>query len=181
MSAIPKNAIVTVIVGDAQTVSGFTGGLNASDVLSAVSAYLDASGKYTVESSSSSGSMLSTITPLIQETFQATIKMQVYYDIDTTEILGDISLAFETVTNQSPSQITIPSFTTGSNAVVQATGQAAASTTATQGVADSISNFLSKITSTAKSLLIGLAAIIIIALVLIAYGPNIGSIARAAA
>ena len=181
MSTIPKNAVLTVIVADAQTVSGYSGGLNASDILTAVSAYLNASGLYQVEATSNSGAFLASVTPLIQETFQATIKMQTYYDVDTSDVATIVSQAFETVTQQTPNQITVPSYTTGSNAVATATGQAAATNTGTQGIADAIAKFFSDLTSAGKSLLIGLAAVIIIVVALIAYGPNVGSIARAAA
>lgn len=180
MSQIPAGAVVTVIVGDAQTVAAYSGGLNASDVLSAVSAYLNSlGGAYQVENTSSSGSILSTLSPLIQETFQATLKIQVSWNTTTDQIAADVASAFAEVTGQTPSQITIPTFTTGVNAQVTSTGQATASSTATQGIADAISAFFSQITGTAKSLLIGLAAVVVIALVLIAYGPNVKHIAGA--
>lgn len=173
MTTIAQNAVVTVIVGDAQTVSGFSGGLNAGDVLSAVSAYLNSLGKYQVESSSDSGALLARISPLIQETFQATLKMQVYYPLDTTEIVSDVAEAFQEVTGQTPTNITIPSFVTTSGQEQQ-TNQAAPASTTTQSIGDAIARAFSNITSAAKSLLIGLAAIIVLVLVLIAYGPNIG-------
>lgn len=179
MSNIPGQAIVTVIVGDAQTVASYSGGLNASDVLSGVSAYLNSLSSYQVESANSSGGILAAISPLIQETFQATLVMQVKWQTDTDQIAADVQSAFAEVTGQTPTAITIPGFTQGANAQFTLTGQAAATPTATQGIADSISSFFSGITSTAKSLLIGLAAIIIIALVLIAYGPNVKHIAGA--
>jgi hypothetical protein len=176
---IPANSVVTIIVGDAQTVNGFSGGLNANDVLRAVAAYLNALGSYQIENTSASGDILSTVSPLIQETFQGTIRLQVFFATDTGAIASDVAIAFSEVTQQTPSQITIPSFTPPGGAA-QGTGQAAATPTATQGIADSISNFFANITSTVKSLLIGLAAIIVLAMILIAYGPNIGRVAEAA-
>jgi hypothetical protein len=179
MSSIPSGAVVTVVVGDAQTVAGYSGALNAGDVLSAVSAYLNALGAYQVQASSASGNILSTISPLIQETFQATLRMQTNWATDTDQIDADIASAFAQVTGQTPSNITIPSYTSGANAKVIPTGQAAATDTPSQGISDSIAKFFAELGSTAKSLLIGLAAILLIAMVLIAYGPNVRHIAAA--
>lgn len=188
MSTIPDNAIVTAVVADAQTVAGFSGGLNGSDVLSAVSAYLNSLGNYQVEATSSSGDVGAMISPLIQETFQATIKLQVFSSEDTSQLATDIQAAFAEVTGETPTQITIPSFTAPGATQETSTGQVAptptasqaatnAANTATKSVSDAVSTFFTQLTSTAKSLLIGLAAIIIIVLVLIAYGPNVGAIA----
>lgn len=188
MSTIPDNAIVTVVVADAQTVAGFSGGLNGSDVLSAVSSYLNGLGNYQVEATSSSGDVGAMISPLIQETFQATIKLQVFSSEDTSQLATDIQAAFAEVAGETPTQITIPSFTAPGAAQETSTGQVAptptasqaasnAANTATKSVSDAVSSFFSQLTSTAKSLLIGLAAVIIIVLVLIAYGPNVGAIA----
>lgn len=175
MSTIPANSIVTVVVGDAQTVAGISNALNASDVLAAVSTYLNGLGNYQVETTSESGGVLSTISPLIQETFQATLNIQVFSSEDTSQLAADVAAAFEAVTNQTPSQITIP------NVGGQPTGQAAPTPTVNQSVTGGISSFFSSVTGGTTSLLIGLAAIIIIVVVLIAWGPNVGKIAGAVA
>jgi hypothetical protein len=186
MSAIPDNAIVTVSVADAQTVAGLIGALNSSDVLSAVSAYLNGLGNYQVEATQSSGDIASTISPLIQETFQATLSIQVFSSEDTSQLSSDVQAAFAFVTGQTPTQITIPSYTppggaatpTGQVAPTPTAAQSAsnAASSATSAVANTISSFFTQLTSTAKSLLIGLAAVIIIVVALIAFGPNVGSI-----
>jgi hypothetical protein len=124
--------------------------------------------------------LLSTLTPLVQETFQATFKIQVFYGIDTTELASDVAAAFDEVTQQTPSNITIPSFTIGASGEITRTGQSSATSTTVQTIGDTIAEWFAKITATAKSMLIALVAIVILAMILIAYGPNIGSVARAA-
>lgn len=187
MSTIPAQTIVTVIVGDAQTVAAYSNALSANDILSAVSGYLNSlGGKYQVEDSGASGAITSTVLPWIQETFQATFKIQIQWDTDSQELVNDIEAAFQEVTLQTPTNITIPtigqvtpgstlnqSIASGAGSVINAPGQLVS------GVADQVQKALSSLTSTAKSLLIGLAAIVIIALVLIAYGPNVQHIAGA--
>lgn|ERR1700693_3852718 len=174
---IPRNSVAAVVISDAQTVASYFGSLNASDVIGAVSAYLAATGKYLVEAADSSGALLSTITPLIQETFQATFKVQLNYDLDTSEIASDFQTAFSTVTGQTPSQITIPNYS-GSGSIHQ-TGQAQPTSTTTQSIGDAISGFFGGVASTTKSLLIGAVAIVVLVLILIAYGPNVKHIAAA--
>jgi hypothetical protein len=191
MSTIPGNSNVTVVVGDAQ--SAFAQG--PSDVLTAVTAYLNAlNGAYSVQNTSYSGGVMATLSPLLSEQFQATIVMESNYTLDSSDIYRDVQAAFNEVSGgaYTPNQITIPSYIPlpGSAAGVGtpvSTGQAAPTPTIAQttanagtGIADSITKTVAALGSAGQNLLIGLAAIVILAIVLIAYGPNIGKIASAA-
>lgn len=192
MSTIPGNSLVTVIVGDAE--SAFA--QSPTDVLNAVSAYLNAlNGQYSVETTSFSGGVMSTISPIISEEFQATIMLQNNYSEDSSQLTSDVQGAFTVASSGSytPNNITIPSYTplAGSASgigVPVSTGQAVATPTLSQSVALSgtsltsqISSFFTSLTSLGTNLLIGLAAIIVLVLVLAAYGPNVGKIASAVA
>lgn len=182
MSTIPGNSKVVVIVGDAQ--SAFA--QSPSDVMNAVSAYLNALAGYSVQSTSFSGGILASISPLMSEQFQATINMTNLYTQDSSQIYADVQNAFEEASNSAytPNQISIPNYTPlpGSSSGVGTpvdTGQAAPTPTATQSVTDTISNFFKGLTTLGTNLLIGLVAIVVLVLILIAYGPNVGKIASA--
>lgn len=195
MPTIPGNSKVKVVIGDASSTSGYPG-LSPNDVMNAVSAYLNSlNGAYNVQSVSTSGGVLATITPVFAEEFQGTINMTNLYTTDTSQIIQDVALAFGTVTNgaDTPTQITIPSYTPlpgSASGVGQSvdTGLAAATPTDAQiaadaaknaslGISDSIAKALAQLGNLGTNLLIGLAAIVVLAIVLIAYGPNIGKIA----
>jgi hypothetical protein len=184
MSSIPGNSLVTVIVGDAQ--SAFA--QSPSDVLAAVTAYLNGiNGAYTVQTTNFSGGMFATVSPIVSETFQATITMTNNYTQDSSQIYSDVQNAFDVAASgaYTPNQITIPSFTPlpGSAAAVGTpvpTGQPAPTPTTAQSVQGGIAQTLSTLGTSGQNLLIGLAAIIVLTLILIAYGPNIGKIASAA-
>lgn len=174
MSTIPAGAIVRVQVQDAQTsVSPL---LNAYDVNDAVSAYLRASG-YSVRNSSVSGAIMSTISPLIQETYQAEFLIETPGLDNTDNITSLIYAAFFEVTEKSVSQITIPSFTTPAGTVSTGlpginTGIGGSVVDAFAGIGTSINNFFSGLKTLGTTLLLGLVAIVILVLVLLAYSPT---------
>lgn len=172
---IPSGAIATVQVADAQT--SLSPLLNAYDVVDAVSAWLSAR-QYSVRNTSVSGNVMSTISPLIQETFQAQLLIQTQQQTDTSRLSADVMQAFQDVTGKISSQVTIPKITTESGADIS-TGQPGADKGVSQSILDAIGKFFSDITNAGKSVLIGLVAVIVLAMVLIAYGPNIGHIAGA--
>jgi hypothetical protein len=173
--SIPSGAIATVQVADAQT--SLSPLLNAYDVVDAVSAWLSAR-QYSVRNTSVSGNIMSTISPLIQETFQAQLLIQMQSPTDTDSLSADVMQAFQDVTGKISSQVTIPKITTESGNAI-ATGQPGADPGVAKSIIDTIADFFTKIENLGTSLLIGLAAIVVLALVLIAYGPNIGQIAHA--
>lgn len=166
---IPAGSIVKVQVGDAQSINS----LNSDDVVRAVSAELAAEG-LPVRSSTTSGGFFSTITPLINESFQATLLIQPNQDTDSDSLTWQVSQAFLDVTQKVVTQVTIPSFTPSGASTPTSTGQPSSAPTVTQSISDSLSAFFSGLKSTTIAVLIGLAAIIIIVLVLAAYGPNVG-------
>lgn len=169
MSAVPKGSIVQIVVGDAQT----TYQLNPNDVLSAVSAELNAGpGGYSVRTTSQSGGFFSTVTPLIQETFQATINLQTLYDTTTDNITADVAQAFGDVTGYTVAQITIPTITPPGGSA-QATGQPAPTPTTAQTVAnagsavsDAVSKILSGLSTVTIVIVIGAVAIGLVVLIL---------------
>lgn len=172
---IPSGAIATVQVADAQT--SLSPLLNAYDVVDAVSAWLSAR-QYSVRNTSVSGAIMSSISPLIQETFQAQLLIQTQSATDTDSLSADVMQAFQDVTGKISSQVTIPKITTESGASIS-TGQPNADAGVGKSITDWISDFFNKLTNLGTSLLIGLAAIVVLALVLIAYGPNVRHIAGA--
>lgn len=181
MSQIPAGSIVQAQVGDGQTVAAYSGGLNANDIVNAVSAYLASRG-LPVRSSSVAGNITSTIFPWIQETFQAALQIQPANDTDTDSIIAEIQSGFQEVTGQTPSNVTIPSFSAPDGSTVN-TGQPNANQgiLASTGTAitDTIKSFFDKLGTASKTLLIAVFALIVLLLVLAAYGPNVGAIARA--
>jgi hypothetical protein len=184
MSQIPGNSKVVIVVGDAQ--SAFA--QSPSDVLASVTAYLNSiNGSYTVQTTSYSGGTLATISPLMSEEFQATITLTNNYNLDSSQIYSDVQAAFAEAANYAytPNQITIPTYTPLSGSIAGAgvpvsTGQASPTPTTAQSLTGGISSTLSALGTSGQNLLIGLAAIIVLVLILIAYGPNIGKIASAA-
>jgi hypothetical protein len=181
MSTIPGNSTVTAIVGDAQSASL----MSPSDVMGAVAAYLNSlNGQYTVTSTSYSGGMSATVIPLFSEEFQGTLNIVNNFSEDTSQLTLDIQAAFSEVSEgvYTPQQITITGYTPlpGSAAgigVTVPTGQAAPTQTvsqqaaaATSSVAASVSTFWSQLGTVGQDILYGLIAIIILAVVLVAYG-----------
>lgn len=170
---LPAGVVATVVVGDAQT----TANLNPSDVMNAVAAELSSEG-YSVLATSSSGGLLSTVTPLIQESFQATYKIQVPYAVDTATLAAAVAQAHVDVTGLVSSVITIPSYTDASGNAVS-TGLAAATPTTLQGITGGIGSFFSSISSGTQTILFVVVALVVLILILAAYGPNVGHIAAA--
>lgn len=103
--------------------------------------------------------------------FHATLMLQSGQDTDDSTVSGEVTQAFSIVTKSSPISVSIP-IVAG-----QPTGQPGAPADAISGVGDSISNFFSGLQSGAKTLLIGLAAVIIIVLLIVAFGPNVKHVA----
>lgn len=178
---IPAGSIVSLSITSTTTV-----GQSADGIIQAVSSMLANDGRLTVKQVKSPTSAFdlffgaaTTINPY--QPFQVNMDVQTNTDFSgTDDPLSIVEGMFYQVTGSYP--------TTGSTVSVQtpgaepiATGQPSAASTGPGGasgvgssISDAISKFFSDLTGTAKSLLIGLAAIIVLALVLIAYGPNIG-------
>lgn len=173
---LPAGAIVKVQVADAQTVAGFSGALNATDVTDAVSAYLNGIG-FSVKSVAVHGNLLSSAFAFIQESFSADFQIEMKSSASTDAVESAVRDAFYEVTLQTPSQVTIPSFTMpdGSTSL---TGQPS-TTTVTQSILDTIKAAFEKITSGTTTLLAVAVGIVILVLVLAAYGPNVKHIAAA--
>jgi hypothetical protein len=166
----------------------------ADAIIQKVSQTLASDGRLTVRSTQVLGNIwnavMGTISSLsINQPFQMEIKVQTNVAFSgTDDPLSIVANALYTVTGEYPTTLSTISITPPGGMAATSTGEAAPNPAGPGGpqgtgssIADAISRFFSDLTSTAKSLLIGLVAIIIIALVLIAYGPNVGSIARARA
>lgn len=175
---IPAGSQITVQVTGAQTVAAISGALNADDVMNAVSADLASQG-FVVEQSTNSGGLLAAFSPMIQESFSGQLILQNAGMTDTDTLTALIAQAFEDVTGQVVGTITIPQFSGASGAVL--TGAPQAALTTTQSIGSAVSGFFSGLTTTATALLIGIAALVVLVLVLAAYGPNVKHIAAAVA
>lgn len=92
---------------------------------------------------------------------------------------GTYPTAASTISVQAPGAAGIPTEQPGATPQGIGGSSASASPSAVvgSGISDAIAKFFAQLTSSAKSLLIGLAAILILVLVLIAYGPNVGNAA----
>ena len=169
-----------------------TGFSTADSVLQQASSQIAADGRFQVVSSAVINSSLYTgilnaVTSLNpDQPFQADIQVLCLSAFaQASDVASIIANFFYTVTGNYPTSVSAVSVTPpGGN--VGATGSPALSTTAVGGssaaggtVVNGISSLFSSLGTAGTNLLIGLAAIIILVLVLIAYGPNIGKIAKA--
>jgi hypothetical protein len=185
------------------SITATTGALSTADsVVAAVSADLATDGRLSVVGSPTIGgsllnSLLGTLESLsLSQPFQVTMQVITKTDFASQDDpLSIVENFFDQETGVYP--------TAGSTTAVQAPGATTATATGEPGatattvggasasagssaivgtgISDSVSNFFSSLTSTAKTLLIALVAILILVFVLIAYGPNVGKIAAAAA
>lgn len=115
--------------------------------------------------------------------FQGTITVAPNGDSDTDTISAQVSQAYVLVSKDQPLNVSIPNVggtstglgtpqLPGSASAVQASAISAASSTG-----NAVANFFSTIKSAGTSLLIGLAAVVIIVLLIVAFGPNVKHIA----
>lgn len=148
----------------------------AQAALEAIAANLQSQGLMTVEDYTVT---VETI-PVLPGSFSAIMHVAPYTSTDTDSLIASISQAISQVTGQPPSAIDIPSV--GGSATGQP--QQPSSDFISQAVS-SVSNFFSGITqkiTTATSIgLIVIVAVVVLALILIAYSPNVGHIAGALA
>jgi hypothetical protein len=132
---------------------------------------------------------LNTVTSLnMDQPFQVDFPVLCNVDFNSPEDVASIvANAFYQVTSNyptgiSPVSVTPPS-SDGTTPALSTSGIAGNDTgagAAVTSLSGSISSTLSQLGNLGTNLLIGLAAIIVLAIVLIAYGPNIGKIASAA-
>jgi hypothetical protein len=109
--------------------------------------------------------------------FTATIMLQPGTDTDDSSINSEVSQAYSLVTRASPIAISVPSV--NGQPTGQPTGGGGTSSDAVSSATDAISEFFKNLKSTGTAILVGLAAVIIIVLLIAAFGPNAGAIARA--
>jgi hypothetical protein len=183
--AVPQYSILTL------SITGETGLLNstADAVVQAVSADLSADGRMTVVGSPSVGgsiadTILGTVASLsYSQPFQVTMQVQVNTAFaNQNDPLSIVENFFQQESGYFPTAASVTAIQTPGQTQAQATGVAAASPAGIGGtsLSTSISNFWSSLTSTAQTLLIALIGIVVLVLVLIAYGPNVGKVAQAA-
>lgn len=100
------------------------------------------------------------------------------------DVASIVANSFYQVTGNYPSAVTAVGVTApnsqGTTPALSTSG-VAGNDTGGAGIGNTVSSWISQLGSLGTNLLIGLAAIIVLTLVLIAYGPNIGKVARAVA
>lgn len=184
-----------VVAGSVLTISitsKTTASKTASDVLQDVQNELSRGGLLSVLSSKITTSLATGIIDMVAGLtasipFQA--ELQVLSNTDfalTRDALSIVNHAFYNSVGSLPSTSSVTGVQAPGESAITATGQPGASAGGAGGagtagsIADAISNFFSGLKTTTISLVIGLAAILILVLLLIAYGPNVGKIAAAA-
>jgi hypothetical protein len=132
--------------------------------------------------------ILNTVTSLNpDQPFQADVQVLCLSAFaQASDVASLVAAAFYAVTGNYPTSVSAVSVT-APGGTAAATGSPALTATAAGGssagggtVVNGISSLFSSLGTAGTSLLIGLAAIIVLVLVLVAYGPNIGKIAKAA-
>jgi len=121
--------------------------------------------------------------------YQATLQLNNFYVSDSDALAGMVNAAFDqidtgaSVYSAAVTQVTSPSGTAASTGQPGnvSTGVGAPGTGIAAGIGNTISNAVSGLTSGVWAILIGIAVIVILVLVLAAYGPNVKDIAGAAA
>jgi hypothetical protein len=162
-------------------------------VLQQVSGVLASGGQLTsvgpsILNGSTSGIALSTLLSLSSDQpFQADFPVLTQCEFAAQgDVASIVANAFYQVTGNYPTSVNVVSVTPPSGVTVPASAPplsasgVGGSTSGGGAVTTSIQNGLASLGSAGTSLLIGLAAIIILVLVLVAYGPNVGKIASAA-
>lgn len=102
-----------------------------------------------------------------------TLDLSTAGDTDDITVTSEVAQAYQLVTKANPVSISIPQI--GGTL----TGQSAPSGISPTGIEDTISGFFGKLQTAGTSLLIGLAAVVIIVLLIVAYGPNVKHVASA--
>jgi hypothetical protein len=171
MTAIPGGSVVTVILQGQTTLT-----VGADTILTNMAPYLQNLGINVLQSNVpiSIDNALATIFPA---NFSATLSLQPISDTDDLALSNAVSQAYFLVTKSAPQGVSVP--LVGG----QVTGQPG-SPSAVQGCndpnADFITAALCKLQSAGTALLVGLAGVVIIVLLIVAYGPNVKHIAAAA-
>lgn len=166
-------------------------GLSSPDgVIAQAVAILAQDGRLTVVQSSVingslSGMGLSTLLSLSpDQPFQADVQVSCNSAFaQPSDVASIVANAFYQVNSQYPSSVSAVSVTP-SGGTLSATGSPALTSSNVGGssagggvITAGISNFASSLGTLGTNLLIGLAAIVVLTLILIAYGPNVGKIA----
>jgi hypothetical protein len=187
--AVPMGSLLTFSITSTTTASK-----TAAQVLAEVADELNGGGSLNVRSSKiltglTTGivDMIAGLTPKIP--FQAEITVQTSVGFASPDDpLSIVNHAFYDSVGELPSTYSVTGIQRPGEAAPSSTGQPGASAGGAGGsegpvssIADAISNFFSGLKTTTISIIIGLVAIVILVLLLVAYGPNVGSIARAAA
>lgn len=190
MGGVPQYSILTLAI------TGETGIANntADSVLQAVSADLSSDGRITVIgspqiSTSITDAIFGTIVSLsYSQPFQVIMQIQVNTEFaQASDALSIVEHFFEQESGSYPISASVTAVQTPGASQATPTGLPGLSPGGVGGegpgssIADTISNFFSQLTSAAKTLLIALVAIIILVLVLVAYGPNVSKVATAVA
>jgi hypothetical protein len=143
------------------------------EILAEMTPYLS-NGNLSVQSTSVAASgVLSTISLGAFGSYIATLNLQSANDMDDSQVIALVSQAYNLITKNNVLSVSVPQI--GG----QQTGQAAPSGVTVGGIGDAVSNFFSSLKSAGASLLIGLAGIVIIVLLIVAYGPNVKHITGA--
>jgi hypothetical protein len=177
---IPAGSILSVSIG------GRTGITQSSDdIVNAASGLLGGSGLNVLTYSIQKSSILDQMMTVYHIPFTAQLRIQTTGDYDSADdILSIVKGQFYAATGSSdyPTSGSVVSVTTPDGSS-QDTGEGIQGNPnpggASTGIGDLVSNFFSGLQSTTTTLLIAVAGILVLILILAAYGPNTGAIARA--
>ena len=166
MTQIPAGTQFDVIVNGQEGL--LTGG--ATSIVENMIPYLQNAGLTFYGNTVTHSSILSSLVP---GPFSADIVVESSADTDDQTVIANVAQAYNLVTKGN-AIISVP-YVGG-----QSTGQPGQASNAANSVGDAITQFFAKLQSLGTSLLIGLAAVVIVVLLIVAYGPNVKHIAAAA-
>jgi uncharacterized membrane protein YeaQ/YmgE (transglycosylase-associated protein family) len=149
--------------------------MSSDQVLANMSPYLQNSGLGVVSDSLSSTGILHSISLGLFGAVNANLQLQANSDTDTDTVRSAINQAYNLVTKDYPLSVSIP--TIGN----QSTGEQVPSNTSScsDPNVDFFTNLFCQIKSGGTAILVGLVGVIVLVLILVAYGPNVKHVAAA--
>jgi hypothetical protein len=166
MTTIPQGAPFQVVLQGQTTLTK-----SADEILAEMTPYLSSNGLSVLSTGVAASGALSFISLGAFGSYIATLNIQSYSDTDDITVTNEVAQAYQLVTKLTPLSISVPSISGSS------TGQPSPSGITTSSIGDSISGFFTQLETAGTSLLIGLAAVVIIVLLIVAYGPNVKHVA----
>jgi hypothetical protein len=168
MTTIPQGALFQVVLQGQTTLTK-----SPDQILAEMNPYLSSNGLSVLSTGVAASGALSFISLGAFGSYIATLNIQSYSDTDDLTVTNEVAQAYTLVTKLAPLSISVPSVSGSS------TGQPSPSGVSPSSIGDSISAFFAKLETAGTSLLIGLAAVVIVVLLIVAYGPNVKHVAAA--